>query len=58
MRILFSRFLDFNAVPRRPFFQLIHHFTSDEREREKLDEFLTLEGAVGKFSHNSQHQIA
>ncbi|KDR73969.1 hypothetical protein GALMADRAFT_250695 [Galerina marginata CBS 339.88] len=45
LRILFTRFLDFNAVPRRSFFQFIRHFTSDELEREKLDEFLSQAGA-------------
>ncbi|KAG2005800.1 NADPH-ferrihemoprotein reductase [Coprinopsis cinerea AmutBmut pab1-1] len=41
LRTLFTRYLDFNAVPRRSFFQYIRNFTTDELEREKLDEFLT-----------------
>ncbi|KAF9528816.1 hypothetical protein CPB83DRAFT_766075 [Crepidotus variabilis] len=45
LRCLFSRFLDFNAVPRRAFFQFLRHFTTDELEREKLDDFLSVEGA-------------
>ncbi|KAF8958554.1 hypothetical protein BDZ97DRAFT_1668283 [Flammula alnicola] len=45
LRTLFMRFLDFNAVPRRSFFWYLRHFTSDELEREKLDEFLSPQGA-------------
>ncbi|PPQ97555.1 hypothetical protein CVT26_002340 [Gymnopilus dilepis] len=45
LRDLFTRFLDFNAVPRRSFFLYLRHFTTDELEREKLDEFLSAEGA-------------
>ncbi|KZP05434.1 riboflavin synthase domain-like protein, partial [Athelia psychrophila] len=45
LRQIFTRHLDFNAVPRRSFFQLLRHFTPDELEREKLDEFLSAEGA-------------
>jgi sulfite reductase alpha subunit-like flavoprotein len=44
--VLFTQYLDFNAVPRRSFFEYLRHFTSDELEREKLDEFLSREGAV------------
>ncbi|KAF7318067.1 NAD(P)H-dependent diflavin oxidoreductase 1 [Mycena chlorophos] len=44
-RELFSRYLDFNAVPRRSFFAYLQHFTSDELEREKLQDFLSREGA-------------
>lgn len=46
LKILFSRFLDFRAVPRRSFFQYLRYFITDELEREKLDEFLSIEGAV------------
>ncbi|KAF9560334.1 riboflavin synthase domain-like protein [Agrocybe pediades] len=45
LRNLFSRFLDFNAVPKRSFFQYLRDFTSDELEREKLEEFLSPAGA-------------
>ncbi|KAH7888220.1 hypothetical protein F5I97DRAFT_1806465 [Phlebopus sp. FC_14] len=45
LRVIFTRYLDFNAVPRRPFFQLLRHFAADELEREKLDEFVSREGA-------------
>src|SRR6266702_3703489 len=36
----------FNAVPKRTFFRLLKHFAADEREREKLEEFSSPEGAV------------
>lgn len=39
LRIIFTRYLDFGAVPRRSFFELIRHFASDDTEREKLTEF-------------------
>ncbi|KAI6137645.1 riboflavin synthase domain-like protein [Pisolithus tinctorius] len=45
LRILFTYHLDFNAVPRRSFFQILRHFTTDDTERERLDEFLSPEGA-------------
>jgi sulfite reductase alpha subunit-like flavoprotein len=40
LRLLFTRFLDINAVPRKSFFALLRHFTTDEMEKDKLDEFL------------------
>ncbi|KAF9040091.1 hypothetical protein BJ165DRAFT_1531064 [Panaeolus papilionaceus] len=45
LRQLFTLYLDFDAVPRRSFFQFIRHFTTSELEQEKLDEFLSKEGA-------------
>ena len=50
LRILFSRHLDINAVPRRSFFRLVKYFATDEREREKLEEFFSSEGAVKCFT--------
>lgn len=50
LRTLLRRYVDINAVPRRSFFQYLRYFTSDELEQEKLDEFLSTEGAVS-FSH-------
>ncbi|KAE9385814.1 riboflavin synthase domain-like protein [Gymnopus androsaceus JB14] len=41
LRTIFSRYLDFNAVPRRTFFRYLRDFTSDETEKERLDEFLS-----------------
>lgn len=45
LRTLLRRYVDINAVPRRSFFQYLRYFTSDELEQEKLDEFLSTEGA-------------
>ncbi|KAJ3742934.1 hypothetical protein DFH05DRAFT_1498607 [Lentinula detonsa] len=45
LRSIFSRYLDFNAVPKRTFFEYICHFTSDEAEKERLTEFLSSEHA-------------
>ncbi|KAH7912072.1 riboflavin synthase domain-like protein [Hygrophoropsis aurantiaca] len=45
LRTLFTRYLDFNAVPRRSFFRLLRQFTTDELECEKLDDFVSVEGA-------------
>ena len=56
MKILFTRFLDFKAVPRRSFFQYLRYFITDELEMEKLDEFLSREGAVGKYSNVSLYR--
>lgn len=46
IREIFTRYVDINAVPRRSFFALLRHFAEDDMEREKLEEFLTDEGAV------------
>ena len=46
IREIFTRYVDINAVPRRSFFALLKHFAQDDTEREKLEEFLTEEGAV------------
>ncbi|OCH90075.1 riboflavin synthase domain-like protein [Obba rivulosa] len=45
LRTLFTRYVDINAVPRRSFFAMLQYFTSDGLEREKLEEFISLEGA-------------
>lgn len=39
LRSLITHHLDLKAIPRRSFFALLWHFASDEREREKLQEF-------------------
>ncbi|KAG1805733.1 hypothetical protein EV424DRAFT_1330101, partial [Suillus variegatus] len=51
LRILFTRYLDFNAVPRRSFFQLLRYFATDELERENLDEFVSKEGADEMYDY-------
>ncbi|EPS94182.1 hypothetical protein FOMPIDRAFT_1153432 [Fomitopsis schrenkii] len=45
LRTLFTRYLDISAVPRRSFFVLLRHFVTDELEAEKLDEFVSEDGA-------------
>ncbi|KAJ6460363.1 hypothetical protein C8R47DRAFT_1161017 [Mycena vitilis] len=50
-RDLFTQYLDFSAVPRRSFFEYLRHFTTDELEREKLDEFLSREGADDLYEY-------
>jgi len=51
LRTLFTRHLDFNAVPRRSFFELLRWFATDEMEREKLDEFASNEGAEELYEY-------
>ncbi|KAK7439064.1 NAPDH-dependent diflavin reductase [Stygiomarasmius scandens] len=41
LRTIFTRYLDFNAVPRRTFFRYLRDFTAEEIEKERLDEFLS-----------------
>ncbi|KAJ6612272.1 hypothetical protein B0H10DRAFT_2053037 [Mycena sp. CBHHK59/15] len=50
-RLLFTQYLDFNAVPRRSFFQFLRYFTTDELECEKLDDFLSCEGANDLYEY-------
>ncbi|KAA1467026.1 riboflavin synthase domain-like protein [Dentipellis sp. KUC8613] len=51
LRALFTRHLDINAIPRRSFFAFLRHFTDDEREQEKLDEFVSHEGADDLYDY-------
>jgi len=39
-----TSYFDIQAIPRRHFFELLVHFTTDETEREKFEEFDTAEG--------------
>lgn len=43
--------LDISCVPRKSFFEFLVHFTADEQEREKFEEFVSLsaEGASDSF---------
>ncbi len=52
LRTIFTRYLDFKAVPRRTFFQYLRYFNTDEQESEKLDEFLSVDTAVS-ISYNT-----
>ncbi|KAI0632697.1 riboflavin synthase domain-like protein [Trametes polyzona] len=51
LREVFTRYLDINAVPRRSFFAFLQHFAQDELEREKLEEFLSDEGADEMYEY-------
>ncbi|KAG8901677.1 NAPDH-dependent diflavin reductase, partial [Tulasnella sp. 403] len=48
---LLIKYLDISAVPRRSFFECIRHFASDEREKEKLEEFCSKEGQEDLHSY-------
>jgi sulfite reductase alpha subunit-like flavoprotein len=41
---LIENYFDLNCIPRLSFFQLFKEFADDELEKEKLEEFLSLEG--------------
>ncbi|KAF4588599.1 NAPDH-dependent diflavin reductase [Pleurotus pulmonarius] len=45
IRILLRCHVDFLAVPRRSFFQMLRYFTTSDVEAERLDEFLSPESA-------------
>ncbi|KAJ7650639.1 riboflavin synthase domain-like protein [Roridomyces roridus] len=51
LRTIFTQYLDFGAVPRRPFFEYLRYLTTDDLEREKLDEFLSREGADDLYEY-------
>lgn len=46
LRTIFSRYLNINTVPKYGFFEILHHFAENPLEKEKLQEFITPEGAV------------
>jgi len=50
LRTIFTRYLNINAVPRYGFFEILHHFAENSLEKEKLQEFITPEGAVRSVS--------
>lgn len=54
IRQLLTKHLDICSVPRRSFFENIRHFTSDEREKEKLDDFCTKEGLDDLHSYTTR----
>ncbi|KAL0571445.1 NAPDH-dependent diflavin reductase [Marasmius crinis-equi] len=51
LREVFTRYLDFNAVPRRSFFQYLRYFTEDTMEIERLNEFLSDSGADDLYEY-------
>ena len=46
LRHLVTNYLDINSIPRRSLFKLLWHFTEDEMEKEKFEEFTSAEGQV------------
>jgi len=51
LRYLATHYLAITSIPRRYFFQLLSHFTNDELEKEKFEEFTTAEGQDELFSY-------
>ncbi|XP_076822660.1 NADPH-dependent diflavin oxidoreductase 1-like isoform X1 [Clavelina lepadiformis] len=51
LRELAKNYLDFMSVPRRSFFQLLAHVSSDELEKEKLTEFGSPEGTEERYDY-------
>nr|XP_033817301.1 NADPH-dependent diflavin oxidoreductase 1 isoform X2 [Geotrypetes seraphini]XP_033817302.1 NADPH-dependent diflavin oxidoreductase 1 isoform X2 [Geotrypetes seraphini] len=51
VQYLVERYLDISCVPRRTFFHLLSHFSSDELEREKLQEFSSAQGQEELYSY-------
>ncbi|XP_067949341.1 NADPH-dependent diflavin oxidoreductase 1-like [Watersipora subatra] len=50
-RDLATDYLDLSSVPTRYFFELMSHFSRDEQEKEKLEEFCSAEGQDARFSY-------
>lgn len=51
-----KRYFDIQAVPRRYFFEILHYFASDELEREKLLEFLSVEGQRELYNYCNSYR--
>ncbi|CAG5115516.1 unnamed protein product [Candidula unifasciata] len=51
VRWLLTRYLDFNSVPRRSFFELLKYHADDELELEKLEEFCSPQGQEELYSY-------
>ncbi|KAI9509000.1 riboflavin synthase domain-like protein [Russula earlei] len=54
LRALFTRHLDINSVPKRSFFRLLKDLATDEREREKLEEFSSPQGAEELYDYTTR----
>ncbi|GLH06497.1 Uncharacterized protein GBIM_11995 [Gryllus bimaculatus] len=46
-----KQYWDLNMVPHRFFFKLLSHFTTNELEKEKLEEFVSVEGQQELFNY-------
>ncbi|KAJ3477514.1 hypothetical protein NLI96_g10410 [Meripilus lineatus] len=53
LRQLFTRFLDITAIPRRSFFSYLRHFATNDLETEKIEEFLSEEGADDLYEYTT-----
>lgn len=51
IRYVVQNYFDINCVPRRSFFEMMRYFSADEREKEKLEEFISPEGQVAQFEN-------
>ncbi|EJT97200.1 riboflavin synthase domain-like protein [Dacryopinax primogenitus] len=60
LRIAFTRYLDILGVPRRSFFESLVHFTADQLEIEKLQDFCSPEGQddLYAYCHRVRRTIA
>lgn len=51
IQYLVTHYLDISCVPRRSFFELLASFSTNELEREKLQEFSSAQGQEELFSY-------
>ena len=51
MRFAVKHYFDIQSIPKRYFFELLSHFTTDEMEREKFVEFTTAEGQQDLYDY-------
>ena len=51
MRFAVRHYLDIQSIPKRYFFELLSHFTTDELEKEKFIEFTTAEGQQDLYDY-------
>jgi len=51
LRQLAAFYLDFKAIPGRTFFQVFASFSSDENEKEKLEELGSMEGTDDRYDY-------
>eukprot|EP01083_Nonionella_stella_P110223 322366_1 len=48
---LFQTYLDFMGTPRRHFFEMLLHFATEEREIERLEDFISSEGQLDLYRY-------
>ena len=54
LRLLATSYLDICSVPRRSFFEMLKHFSSDPQHVEKFNEFCTLEGQQDLWDYTTR----